>query len=93
MCTSLQTVTVCVLRDTRIDRVTACLPCGGWAQAVQRALAEVVKYKCDLINMSYGEATSIADAGAFIELASQVVNKYGVIFVSYVTTTSCRVLS
>ena len=40
--------------------------------AVTRALAEVVAHGCDLINMSYGEATSIANEGLFVRLAEQV---------------------
>lgn len=47
-----------------------------------RALIAVVENKCDLINMSYGEPTMLPDYGRFVELANEVVNKYGVIFVS-----------
>jgi tripeptidyl-peptidase-2 len=49
--------------------------------ALVRALAEVVKNKVDVINMSFGEATTVADQGFFIRLANQVVNKHGIIFV------------
>ena len=47
-----------------------------------RALAEVVSHKCDLINMSYGEATSVPNQGFFFDMAREVVNKHNVIFVS-----------
>ena len=36
----------------------------------------------DMINMSYGEATSRPDHGRFVELAKEIVHKHGVIFVS-----------
>lgn len=44
--------------------------------ALVRALAIVVKHKCDLINMSYGEATSVPNQGFFFDMARKVVNKY-----------------
>ncbi|CAG9460207.1 unnamed protein product [Pedinophyceae sp. YPF-701] len=47
-----------------------------------RAIAACIKHKCDLINMSYGEATRTPDAGRFVDLANEVVNKHGVLFVS-----------
>ena len=51
-------------------------------QALIRALSEVVKHKCDLINMSYGEAGTVANQGFFVKLAEEVTNKHGCIFVS-----------
>jgi Subtilase family len=47
-----------------------------------RALITVLEHKCDLINMSYGEATATPNSGRFIELATEVVHKHGVVFVS-----------
>lgn len=48
-----------------------------------RAAIELVEKKCDLANMSYGEASSIPDFGHFIELIrDEVIGKYGCIFVS-----------
>ncbi|KAL0038695.1 hypothetical protein WJX79_003623 [Trebouxia sp. C0005] len=47
-----------------------------------RALITVLEHKADLINMSFGEATSTPNYGRFIDLANEVVNKHGVIFVS-----------
>ncbi len=37
-----------------------------------RALIAVIQHKADLINMSYGEATSTPNAGRFIQLANEV---------------------
>lgn len=47
-----------------------------------QALSEVVKHKCDLINMSYGEAGTVANQGFFVKLAEEVTNKHGCIYVS-----------
>ncbi len=48
-----------------------------------RAAAALVKTKCDLANMSFGEASSIPDCGHFIKLIrDEVVGKYGCIFLS-----------
>nr|KYP62018.1 Tripeptidyl-peptidase 2 [Cajanus cajan] len=47
-----------------------------------RALIEAVEHKCDLINMSYGEATLLPDYGRFVDLVNEVVNKHRLIFVS-----------
>jgi len=47
-----------------------------------RGLSAVVRNRCDLINMSYGEPTSAPDRGRLIDLFSEVVNEHGVIFVS-----------
>jgi tripeptidyl-peptidase-2 len=47
-----------------------------------RALMHVRENNCDLINMSYGEAAAIHNYGRFVELATELVSKEGVIFVS-----------
>lgn len=47
-----------------------------------RGLLATLHNKCDLVNMSYGEPTSDPNRGRFIDLASDLVNKHGVIFVS-----------
>ncbi|KRH38464.1 hypothetical protein GLYMA_09G137200v4 [Glycine max] len=47
-----------------------------------RALIAAVEHKCDLINMSYGEATLLPDYGRFVDLVNEVVNKYRLIFIS-----------
>lgn len=47
-----------------------------------RALIAAVEHKCDLINMSYGEAALLPDYGRFVDLVNEVVNKHRLIFVS-----------
>ncbi|KAK2367082.1 tripeptidyl-peptidase [Trifolium repens] len=47
-----------------------------------RALIAAVEHKCDLINMSYGEATLLPDYGRFVDLVNEAVNKHHLIFVS-----------
>jgi len=49
---------------------------------ILRGLVSTVFSKCDLINMSYGEATSTPNRGAIQNLINELVTKYGVIFVS-----------
>ncbi|XP_051137979.1 tripeptidyl-peptidase 2 [Andrographis paniculata] len=47
-----------------------------------RALIAAVEHKCDLINMSYGEATLFPDYGRFVDLVNEVVNKHRITFIS-----------
>jgi tripeptidyl-peptidase-2 len=47
-----------------------------------RGLTCVVRNKCDLVNMSYGEPTSRPNGGRLLELLSELVDRHGVIFVS-----------
>ncbi|KAL4191574.1 hypothetical protein AMTRI_Chr07g81290 [Amborella trichopoda] len=47
-----------------------------------RAMIAAVEHKCDLINMSYGEATMLPDYGRFVDLVNEVVDKHRVIFIS-----------
>ncbi|CAI8593694.1 unnamed protein product [Vicia faba] len=47
-----------------------------------RALIAAVEHKCDLINMSYGEATLLPNYGRFVDLVNEAVNKHRLIFVS-----------
>ena len=51
-------------------------------QGLIRGLCHVLKSGCHLINMSYGEPATECDKGRFSELATELVNKHGVIFVS-----------
>ena len=37
-----------------------------------RAIIATIQHRADLINMSYGEATSTPNAGRFIQLANEV---------------------
>ncbi|KAJ1984723.1 hypothetical protein H4R34_000485 [Dimargaris verticillata] len=51
--------------------------------AVTRAAIALVENQCDLANMSYGEPTSVANVGYFIDLVKQdVIKRYGCIFVA-----------
>lgn len=47
-----------------------------------RALKVVDEHNCDLINLSYGEATTLPNEGRFIHYVNEIVNKKGVIFIS-----------
>jgi len=61
--------------DTRLDGMET-------AGALLRGLRAVVDAKCDLINMSYGEATTIPNRGMVIDACNEIVRKHGVIFVA-----------
>lgn len=50
--------------------------------ALARAMQEAVKLQCDVINLSYGEAVQVADAGRFVRQAEECVWKHGVVFVA-----------
>ncbi len=47
-----------------------------------RALIAVLQHNAHVINMSYGEATTTPNHGRFVQLASELVHKHGVVFVS-----------
>jgi tripeptidyl-peptidase-2 len=47
-----------------------------------RALNTVRENKCDLINLSYGEAAAVHNSGRYTELLNELVERDGVIFVS-----------
>ncbi len=47
-----------------------------------RGLSCVLRNKCDLVNMSYGEPTGRPNGGRLLELLSELVDEHGVIFVS-----------
>eukprot|EP00249_Psilotum_nudum_P018372 c26772_g1_i1 orf=205-4470(+) len=65
----------CKIGDSRLGSMET-------GTGLTRALIAVVKHKCHLINMSYGEPTMLPDYGRFVEMANEVVNKHGVVFVS-----------
>ena len=46
-----------------------------------RGLITVLENKCDLINMSYGGASSSPNLGRLVDLYSEIVDKHGVLFV------------
>ncbi|KAG0233916.1 subtilase family-domain-containing protein [Mortierella sp. GBAus27b] len=51
--------------------------------ALTRAVKVIIDDKCDLANMSYGEATSYANIGRFVELIrEEAIGRHGCIFVS-----------
>lgn len=50
--------------------------------AIVRGLSAVVRNKCDLVNMSYGEPTSTPDQGRLTKLIADLVDKHNVIFVA-----------
>jgi tripeptidyl-peptidase-2 len=47
-----------------------------------RGLMEAIRLKCDVINLSYGEAATLSNSGRFHELATEAVQRYGIVFVS-----------
>lgn len=50
--------------------------------AMERAFSAVVKHKCDLINMSYGEPTTMPNQGRITELIEHTIREDNVIFVA-----------
>ncbi|KAK4492767.1 hypothetical protein RD792_000087 [Penstemon davidsonii] len=54
----------------------------GFALETCMLTADTRTHKCDLINMSYGEATLLPDYGRFVDLVNEVVNKHRLIFIS-----------
>ena len=47
-----------------------------------RAINAAIQWKVDMINMSYGEPSIDPKAGRITELATEAVNKYGILFIS-----------
>lgn len=65
----------CKIGDTRLGSMETNV-------GLARALITVLENKCDLINMSYGEAGAALNAGRFVRLAEEVVFKHNVIYVA-----------
>ncbi|GJP41683.1 hypothetical protein CLOM_g1324 [Closterium sp. NIES-68] len=65
----------CKVGDTRLGSMET-------PQGLIRALIVAQQNKCDVINMSYGEPVAIPNYGRFIDIANQIVHKYGITFVS-----------
>ncbi|WVY96824.1 hypothetical protein V8G54_028975 [Vigna mungo] len=65
----------CKIGDSRLGSMET-------GTGLTRALIAAVEHKCDLINMSYGEPTSLPDYGRFVDLVNEAVNKHRLIFVS-----------
>jgi len=65
----------CKIGDSRLGSMETVV-------GLSRALAACRQHGVDVINMSYGEATALPNRGRFIDLANDIVNKHGVMFVS-----------
>ncbi|KAL9317577.1 hypothetical protein ACSQ67_014094 [Phaseolus vulgaris] len=65
----------CKIGDSRLGSMET-------GTGLTRAMIAAVEHKCDLINMSYGEPTSLPDYGRFVDLVNEAVNKHRLIFVS-----------
>ncbi|XP_019427274.1 PREDICTED: tripeptidyl-peptidase 2-like isoform X2 [Lupinus angustifolius] len=65
----------CKIGDSRLGSIET-------GTGLTRALIAAVEHKCDLINMSYGEPTSLPNYGRFVDLVNEAVNKHRLIFVS-----------
>lgn len=65
----------CKIGDTRLGSMETNV-------GLTRALIAVLENKCDLINMSYGEAAAAVNAGRFVRLAEEIVYKHNVIYVA-----------
>lgn len=52
--------------------------------SIARGLMAAVRLKCDVINLSYGEASQIANSGRLVQLAEELVWRHNIIFVSAV---------
>ena len=47
-----------------------------------RGLHAVLRNRCDLVNMSYGEPSHLPNRGRLVSLFSELVNRHGVVFVA-----------
>jgi tripeptidyl-peptidase-2 len=65
----------CKIGDTRLGSMET-------MTGLTRAVIAILKNRCDLVNMSYGEASSAPNAGRFVRLAEELVHKHNVIYVA-----------
>ncbi|KAK7343691.1 hypothetical protein VNO77_12634 [Canavalia gladiata] len=65
----------CKIGDSRLGSMET-------GTGLTRAMIAAVEHKCHLINMSYGEPTSLPDYGRFVDLVNEAVSKHRLIFVS-----------
>lgn len=65
----------CKIGDTRLGSMET-------MTGLSRALVACLASGVDIINMSYGEPSGSPDRGRFVELATELVNKHGVVFVA-----------
>ncbi|KAG4996898.1 hypothetical protein JHK85_028337 [Glycine max] len=61
-----------------------------FSKLTSSSLERFVWHNCDLINMSYVEATLLSDYGRFVDLVNEEVNKHRLIFVSSVGNSGPR---
>ncbi|RDX94509.1 Tripeptidyl-peptidase 2, partial [Mucuna pruriens] len=62
----------CKIGDSRLGSMET-------GTGLTRALIAAVEHKCDLINMSYGEPTSLPDYGRFVDLVNEVSSKISIL--------------
>ncbi|WZY85249.1 hypothetical protein YC2023_031633 [Brassica napus] len=65
----------CKIGDSRLGSMET-------GTGLTRALIAALEHNCDLVNMSYGEATLLPDYGRFVDLVTEAVNKRRLVFVS-----------
>ncbi|GER51008.1 tripeptidyl-peptidase [Striga asiatica] len=67
----------CKIQDSRLGKMLT-------GTGFVRALIAAVEHRCDIINMSCGDATVFPDYGRFVDLVNEVVNKHKLIFIGSV---------
>lgn len=64
-----------MIGDTRIQAMET-------GTGLVRGVLAAVRAKCDIINLSFGEATEVPDVGHLVKTFNQCVDDYGVIFLA-----------
>ncbi|KAH1228607.1 Tripeptidyl-peptidase 2 [Glycine max] len=85
MCVIVATITKLLVANGLI--YDACPKCN---RKVDGEALTIFCHNCDLINMSYVEATLLSDYGRFVDLVNEEVNKHRLIFVSSVGNSGPR---